>query len=326
MPRTGGPNCPTSAPASAVARPPRPADRGSRARRARTDRARREPADPLRARTSGRRRSSRARWRSIDLRVGVEVEQATNAARRDARGRRWRGGARAVGAPARAARPTLRSRRARRRCRRCGGTRSSSRSTASTPGISAGRGTSSNSCHASGGRYGTRSSSPPSTTSRSGRRRLARSSLGVNWKISCTTRFIWRTVLKPAARRDLRHREIGVVEQAAGEVRAPRAGHLARRRADVLARRGGADGARSRRDARRGRLRSRRRARRRRCCAWRGTRARGAAIQPRSGGDRGGSAGTGGSRPPRPRPRDRTATCCGAAAARGNPGGNRCRS
>ena len=49
--------------------------------------------------------------------------------------------------------------------------------------------------------------------------------------------------------RDLRHRQVGVVEQAPGEVRAARTRDLARGRADVLRRTGAAGGARSHRGA-----------------------------------------------------------------------------
>ena len=125
--------------------------------------------------------------------------------------------------------------------------------------------------------------------------------------------------------RDLRHRQVGVVEQAAGEVRAPRTGDLARRRADVLRRTGGAGDARSRRGASRDRLRSCRRARRRRCSAWRGTRARARRSSRPPGRDRDGTAGTAGTRRPPRRPRDRTGAGCGAAATPGSPpNGSRC--
>ena len=86
-PRRGGPR--------AWSRPrPRPAGRGRRARRSRTGRSRRARA------ARGRRAHERAQQlvageRGVDhRRVGVEVEQPAHAARRGARARRTRGGAR----------------------------------------------------------------------------------------------------------------------------------------------------------------------------------------------------------------------------------------
>ena len=217
-----------------------PAGRGSRARRARTGRARPARADPCRARTSGP-QAFVTREVPVD-RLRDRRRDRTGGARprRDARARRRRGGARADATPARAERPTPRSRPATPSMSAMRRYTDASRSTASTPGIARGARNVSSSRHASGGRYGTRSSSPPSTTRRSGCRRLARSSLGVNWKTSCTTRFIWRTRVEAGRRRDLRHREIGVVEQPPGEV--PRAANAplrsaSRRRARAKSRR-----------------------------------------------------------------------------------------
>ena len=127
--------------------------------------------------------------------------------------------------------------------------------------------------------------------------------------------------------RDLRHRQVGVVEQAAREVRAPRPRDLARRRADVL-REQSPQVARAHAEARReivfGRVVER----------AVGDAVHGAAHELGRGDparararDRDGSAGTAGSRRPRPRPGARTGSMLRRSGVAGQPPpGSRCRS
>ena len=108
-------------------------------------------------------------------------------------------------------------------------------STASTPGIGAG-GEVARASPASRAdrRTGGARRRPPSATSRSARRRRPRSSLGAAWNVVRHARLSWRTLPKPGGERDVGDGEVGVVEQAAGEVGAARAGQLVGRDAEVL--------------------------------------------------------------------------------------------
>ena len=151
-------------------------------------------------------------------------------------------------------------------------------------------------------------------------RRLARSSLGVNWNTSCITRFIWRTLLNPAAAASCAIGRSVSSSSRRGEVRAARTGDLARRRADVLGEQA-AQVARAHAEARREVVFGRAVERAVGDAAHRAAHELGRRDPTRLGRrDRDGSAGTAGSRRPRPRPRARTAACCGAAACAGQPG------
>ena len=173
-------------------------------------------------RTSGRSVGSRARCGVDRRRVGVEVEQPADAARRGARARRRRGGARAAAARRRSgSSPHLDHARARRRARRCGGRRRASRSTRLDARDRARR--EEREHRVPRERRAVRHAQLEAAVGDEAvgqRGRRARSSCGVNRNTSFITRFICRTLLNPAAVATLRHREVGVVEQAPREVRA----------------------------------------------------------------------------------------------------------
>ena len=109
-----------------------------------------------------------------------------------------------------------------------------SRSTASTPGIARGARNARSAAHASGGAVRDAELEPAVDHEPVGHAALGAQLGGRELEHVVHDPVHLPDAVEAGRGRDLRHGQVGVVEQATGEVRAPRTRHLARRRAHVL--------------------------------------------------------------------------------------------